>query len=102
MEGQILVYARYSIQQGFARSKVIEATNKAMGLDDILNLSNNPTIKNLEAEAETANEKVAKAEDSLGGAFLFNVRNGDPLAKLARHETRIRNGIRKVVAELKD
>lgn len=102
MEGQILVYARHSIRHGFARGKVIEAENKAMGLDDPLKLSDEPTIKSLKGEAETAKAKVAEAEDSLGGAFLFNLKNGDPLAKLARHESRIRNEIRKIVVELRE
>ena len=102
MEGQILVYARYSVKQSIASSKVSDAEWVSTGLDDMLGTSNQASVKNLKDKKASAKAKVLQAEDCWGGAFLYNIKNGDPLTKLARHETRIRNEIRKIVAELAD
>ena len=104
MESQILAYARYAVKQSVASSKVSDAKSASSPvykvLDDMMGVSDQPSIKNLEEKTAAAKAKVLQAEDSWGGAFLYNIKNGDPLAKLARHETRIRNEIRKIVAEL--
>ncbi len=87
IEGEILVYARYAIRHDIAKS----AKLWALGMDDPLDAA---------GEAHAAKAKMQQAEDSLGGAFLYDLKNGDSLSKLARHETRIRNEIRKIVADL--
>lgn len=101
MESEILVYAQYSIQHRIAQSKAGKAERQILGWDDPLKTSDkSSTYKNLKDKAQAAKAKVQLAEDSLGGAFLYTVNNGDSLSKLARHETRFRNEIRKIVAEL--
>jgi hypothetical protein len=102
MEGQILVYARYSVKHSVASGKVSDVEWASSGLDEMLGMSAQSSIKDLKDKKAAIKAKVAQAEDSWGGAFLYNIKNGDPLAKLARHETRIRNEIRKIVAELTD
>jgi hypothetical protein len=103
MESEILVYAQYSIQHRIAKSKANKAELQAIGLDcdNIFKTAAYAvTCKNLKDKAQGMKTEVESAENSLGGAFLFDVKNGDSLSKLARHETRIRNDIRKIVAEL--
>ena len=101
MENEILVYAQCAIRHDIAYSKAGKAESQVLGWDDPLKTSDkSSTYKNLKDKAEAAKAKVQQAEDSLGGAFLYTVNNGDALSKLARHETRFRNDIRKIVAEL--
>ena len=102
MEGEILVYARLAVQRAAITAKVTNAENKAIGIDKILNCSTSPEVKILQEKEAAAQAEVTKARSGVGGAFLYTVENADPLAKLARHETRIRNDIRKIVAELAD
>ncbi len=100
MEGEILVYAQCAIRHDIAYSKAGKAESQILGWDDPLKTSDkSSTYKNLKDKAQAAKAKVQQAEDSLGGAFLYTVNNGDSLSKLARHETRFRNDIRKIVAE---
>lgn len=101
IESNIMHLARYEIQHWIAQEKVKEADPLTVLSNDPLNMSElSPTYKDLKDKAQAAKAKVEKFEVSFGGAFLHNVKNGDPLSKLARHETRIRNEIRKIVGEL--
>ncbi len=101
IETNIMALARCEIRHRIVGSKVAEAETQALGIDDPLKLSERlPIYKDLKDKAKVAKEKVEQFEVSFGGAFLHNVKNGDPLSKLARHETRIRNEIRKIVTEL--
>jgi hypothetical protein len=102
MEGEIVVYARLAVQRAAITAKVTNAESKAKKIDKILNCSTSPEVKILQEKEAAAQAEVTKARSGVGGAFLYTVENGDPLAKLARHETRIRNEIRKIVAELND
>jgi hypothetical protein len=78
------------------RGTPINAELQAIGLDSdniFKAAAYAVTCKNLKDQAEGMKTEVEGAEDSLGGAFLFDVKNGDALSKLARLETRIRNDI---------
>ena len=101
IERNILTLARCEIRHRIAKSKATEAELQAIGLDDPLKTSDlSPTCKDLKDKAQAVKAKVEQLEVSFGGAFLHNVKNGDALSRLARHETRIRNEIRKIVTEL--
>ena len=87
LEVDILTYARSEIQHGIARKRANKARLQEAGLEDTLNLpAPSETCQNLKDEAEAAETGSEQAEDSWGGAYLYDVRNGDALAKLARHE----------------
>jgi hypothetical protein len=103
MENNILALAKWEIRHRIASSKASQAEIQAIGLDDPLRTSeHSPACKDLKDKAEAVKAKVEQVELSFGGAFLHNVENGDALSKLARHEVRIRNEIRKIVAELEE
>ena len=103
MEGEILNYARCAIEYEIARSKANDAESRVLGFDDPLNTSDkSPTCESLKFMARFAKAECQGAEDSHGGAFLYTLKKGDPLSKLGRHETRIRNEIRRIVAELQE
>jgi hypothetical protein len=101
IESNIMHLARYEIQHRIAQKKFKEADPLTVRSNDPLNMADlSPTYKDLKDKAQAAKAKAEKFEMSFGGAFLHNVKNGDPLSKLARHETRIRNEIRKIIEEL--
>jgi hypothetical protein len=101
LEVGILTYARSEIQRGIARRRSNKAELREAGLDNPLNLpAPSETCQNLIDEADAAETVVNQAEDSWGGAYLHDVKNGDALSKLGRHEVRIRNAIDKLIAHL--
>lgn len=103
MEGEILIYARCAIDYETARSEATDTECQVLGLDDPLNASDlSSKCEDLKFMARLAKKECQGAEDSDGGAFLHTLKMGDPLSKLARHETRIRNEIRRIVAELQE
>ena len=101
MERDILIFARCEIQRRIAQSKATKAGRQLVGVDaTLMSSSLSPTCKDLNDKAQAADEKVERFEVTLGGAFLYDAKNGDGLTKLARHETRIRNERRKIIEEL--
>jgi hypothetical protein len=100
MEGDILFYAQTEVQHRIARSKATDADLEEHGFEDPLNTSATPETKNLKLRAKVAKMQAQACEDNLGGAYLYDVKNGDSISKLGRHEVRIRNAVDKLIAQL--